>query len=401
MLPSEGTPIDQVALRAGRLSRLRSEMRRCDVAACLLVDPVNIRYACGARNMQIFTARNPARYLYLTADDGGPVVLFEFTGALHLGDGLETLTEVRPATTASFVAAGEEIASVERRWASEIAALVGETVGRDATLGLERVNAGAALALDAEGIRIVDAQESVERARAIKGQEELACQIASMRATERAMAAMEAQIEPGITENALWSVFHQQVIAEGGDYIETRLLSSGGNTNPWFQETSDKVIGRDELIAFDTDVVGCHGYYADYSRTFHAGPGVPSTEQRDLYRMAHEQVHHNMGIIEPGLTFAEYSERAWDLPDRFAAHRYYLSSHGVGMTGEYPYLYHAQDFAFFGYDGVIEPGMTLCVESFIGGPDTSEGVKLEQQVLVSETGTELMSLYPFDDALLA
>lgn len=401
MLPSEGTPIDQVALRAGRLSRLRSEMRRCDVAACLLVDPVNIRYACGARNMQIFTARNPARYLYLTADDGGPVVLFEFTGALHLGDGLETLTEVRPATTASFVAAGEEIASVERRWASEIAALVRETVGRDATLGLERVNAGAALALDAEGIRIVDAQESVERARAIKGQEELACQIASMRATERAMAAMEAQIEPGITENALWSVFHQQVIAEGGDYIETRLLSSGGNTNPWFQETSDKVIGRDELIAFDTDVVGCHGYYADYSRTFHAGPGVPSTEQRDLYRMAHEQVHHNMGIIEPGLTFAEYSERAWDLPDRFAAHRYYLSSHGVGMTGEYPYLYHAQDFASFGYDGVIEPGMTLCVESFIGGPDTSEGVKLEQQVLVSETGTELMSLYPFDDALLA
>ena len=54
-----------------------------------------------------------------------------------------------------------------------------------------------------------------------------------------------------------------------------------------------------------------------------------------------------------------------------------------------------------GIQAVIEPGMTLCVESFIGGPDTSEGVKLEQQVLVSETGTELMSLYPFDDALLA
>ena len=71
------------------------------------------------------------------------------------------------------------------------------------------------------------------------------------------------------------------------------------------------------------------------------------------------------------------------------------------MTGEYPYLYHAQDYASFGYDGVIEPGMTLCIESFIGGPDTREGVKLEQQVLVTETGTELMSLYPFDDALLA
>lgn len=392
------TTIDQVALRAGRLARLRSEMAARDVAAVLLTDPVNIRYASGARNMQIFTARNPARYLFVTLD--GPVVLYEFTGALHLADGLETITEVRHATTASFVAAGEAIADVERRWAGEIRDLVAETVGLEATVGVERVNAGAAVALANLGLNLVDPQEAVERARAIKTPDEVACQIESMRATERAMAAMEAEIRPGRSENELWSVFHQQVIAQGGDYIETRLLSSGEHTNPWFQETSAKVIGANELIAFDTDVVGCHGYYADYSRTFHAGPDEPSAEQRELYRIAHEQVHHNLSIIEPGLAFAGYSEKAWDLPERYAAHRYYLSAHGVGMTGEYPYLYHAQDFGSFGYDGVIEPGMTLCVESFIGGPDTREGVKLEQQLLVTETGTELLSRYPFDDRLL-
>ncbi len=392
------TRIDQVALRAGRLARLRSEMAARDVAAVLLTDPVNIRYASGARNMQIFTARNPARYLFVTLD--GPVVLYEFTGALHLADGLETITEVRHATTASFVAAGEAIADVERRWAGEIRDLVAETVGLEATVGVERVNAGAAIALANLGLNLVDPQEAVERARAIKTPDEVACQIESMRATERAMAAMEVEIRPGRSENELWSVFHQHVIAQGGDYIETRLLSSGEHTNPWFQETSAKVIGANELIAFDTDVVGCHGYYADYSRTFHAGPDEPSAEQRELYRIAHEQVHHNLSIIEPGLTFAGYSEKAWDLPARYAAHRYYLSAHGVGMTGEYPYLYHAQDFGSFGYDGVIEPGMTLCVESFIGGPDTREGVKLEQQLLVTETSTELLSHYPFDDRLL-
>jgi Xaa-Pro aminopeptidase len=392
------TTIDQVALRAGRLARLRSEMAARDVAAVLLTDPVNIRYASGARNMQIFTARNPARYLFVTVD--GPVVLYEFTGALHLADGLETITEVRHATTASFVAAGEAIADVERRWAGEIRDLVAETVGLEATVGVERVNAGAAIALANLGLNLVDPQEAVERARAIKTPDEVACQIESMRATERAMAAMEAEIRPGRSENELWSVFHQHVIAQGGDYIETRLLSSGEHTNPWFQETSAKVIGENELIAFDTDVVGCHGYYADYSRTFHAGPDDPSAEQRELYRIAHEQVHHNLSIIEPGLTFAGYSEKAGDLPERYAPHRYYLSAHGVGMTGEYPYLYHAQDFGSFGYDGVIEPGMTLCVESFIGGPDTREGVKLEQQLLVTETGTELLSHYPFDDRLL-
>ncbi|MDE0023955.1 MAG: hypothetical protein OXP69_06010 [Spirochaetaceae bacterium] len=71
------------------------------------------------------------------------------------------------------------------------------------------------------------------------------------------------------------------------------------------------------------------------------------------------------------------------------------------MTGEYPYLYHRADFGDAGYDGVIEPGMTLCVESYIGAEYGSEGVKLEQQILVTETGTELLSTFPFEQALLA
>jgi Xaa-Pro aminopeptidase len=59
------------------------------------------------------------------------------------------------------------------------------------------------------------------------------------------------------------------------------------------------------------------------------------------------------------------------------------------------------DFPTAGYDGVIEPGMTLCVESFIGHNDGGEGVKLEQQVLVTETGIDLLSRFPFEESLLA
>ena len=71
------------------------------------------------------------------------------------------------------------------------------------------------------------------------------------------------------------------------------------------------------------------------------------------------------------------------------------------MTGEYPYLYHHEDFADAGYDGEILPGMTLCVESFIGAANGGEGVKLEQQLLVTETGTELLSRFPFEATLLS
>jgi Xaa-Pro aminopeptidase len=281
-----------------------------------------------------------------------------------------------------------------------MADLIGQLAGPGATVGLERLNAGAALALESQGLRIVDAQEPVEMARAIKSDEEMKCVMASLRATEVAVAKLRAAIRPGLSEAELWSVLHQSVIAQNGDYVETRLLNAGPRTNPWFQETSDKVIGANELIALDTDVVGCHGYYSDFSRTFHAGPDRPTPGQRDLYKVAYEQVNHNLGILRPGMSFRDYAEEAWDIPEKYYANRYYLSAHGCGMTGEYPYLYHRGDFPDAGYDGEIVPGMTLCVESYIGEEGGAEGVKLEQQVLVTQTGVELLSRFPFEEDLL-
>jgi Xaa-Pro aminopeptidase len=391
-------PIDLVAVRAYRLDRLRSQMRAYDLDACVLVDPVNIRYATGARNMQVFHSRNPARYLFVP--QSGPVVLHEFAGCAHLAEGLETIDEVRPAITASYVAAGDGIAGVERAWAEQVGALVREHCGARAAVGVERVNAGAALALRDQGFRLFDGQAPVERARTVKSSEELKCVRASVAATQVAVARLRDAVRPGLTENELWSVMHQGVIALGGDYVETRLLSSGERTNPWFQETGERRMGENELVALDTDVVGCHGYYCDFSRTFHTGPDAPTRQQRELYEVAHEQVHHNMALLRAGLSFREYSERAWDIPERFVANRYYLSAHGCGMTGEYPYLYHSMDFQESGYDGVIEPGMTICVESYIGEEGGHEGVKLEQQVLITEDGQELISTFPFEPALL-
>jgi Xaa-Pro aminopeptidase len=395
---AEDDGIDQRAVRRYRQGRLRAEMAR-HIDAVILSDPVNIRYATGTRNMQVFSMRNaPARYLLLTADRA---ILFEFTGCEHLARGYETVDEVRPARTASFVAAGPDIAAREAGWAREMADLAADLAGKGATVGLERMNAGAAIALRDTGVRVVDAQAPVEMARAIKSAEEMKCVNASLRATERGVAELRAAICPGLTEAELWSVLHRSVIAQNGDYIETRLLNAGARTNPWFQETSDKVIRDNELIALDTDVVGCHGYYSDFSRTFHAGPDAPTAAQRELYRVAHEQVSHNVDILRPGMSFRDYAGVAWDIPDRYHANRYYLSAHGCGMTGEYPYLYHAGDFPDAGYDGEIRPGMTLCVESYIGEEGGHEGVKLEQQVLITETGVELLSRFPFEDELLA
>lgn len=224
--------------------------------------------------------------------------------------------------------------------------------------------------------------------------------IASLRATEVAVSKLRDAIRPGITENGLWSVLHQSVIEQTGDYCETRLLSAGQRTNPWFQETSSCTIGENEFIALDTDVVGCHRCCSDFSRTFHSGPGHPTDAQKELYKTAYEQLNYNMSILKPDLTFREYAERAWDIPDKYYANRYYLSAHGCGMMGEYPYLYHRGDFPDAGYDGVIEPGMVICVESYVGEEGGTQGVELERQVLITETGIEVLSKFPFEEALL-
>jgi Xaa-Pro dipeptidase len=389
---------DLEEVRQYRLGRIRMQMAKLDIAACILSDPVNVRYATDTRNMQIFTARNaPSRYLLLTQQQS---ILYEFPGCMHLAKGYSTITDIRPSRTASFAASGTRIAERERLWADEMAATLTELVGKKVRVGLERMNAGAALALAAHGVPIVDAQEAVEIARSVKCAGEIDCIRASLRATEDAIAHMAAALRPGISENELWSILHQRVIAQGGDYCETRLLSSGTRTNPWFQETGSKIIGENELVALDTDVVGCYGYYSDFSRTLHSGPEEPSSAQRALYRMALAQVQHNVGILRPGLTFREYSEQAWDIPEKYVANRYYVSAHGCGMTGEYPYLYHRMDFATAGYDGLIKPGMVICVESYIGEQNGGEGVKLEQQCLITERGTEILSRYPFEEGLL-
>jgi Xaa-Pro aminopeptidase len=152
-----------------------------------------------------------------------------------------------------------------------------------------------------------------------------------------------------------------------------------------------------DLVCFDTDLIGPYGYCADISRAWLCGDGRPSEEQRRLYAAAHEQVHHNMALLEPGVSFRELSEKSWPIPDEYLATRYSSMMHGVGLADEYPSIKYWPDFDQNGYDGILEPNMTLCVESFIATKDSREGVKLEEQVLITETGCQKLSSYPLQD----
>ncbi|MBT6202590.1 MAG: aminopeptidase P family protein [Rhodospirillaceae bacterium] len=100
------------------------------------------------------------------------------------------------------------------------------------------------------------------------------------------------------------------------------------------------------------------------------------------------------------MTFRELSERQFSLPDELWEQRYSMPFHGMGMGDEWPSIPYWPDWDKQGYDGVLEAGMVVTVESYIGAVGGSDGVKLEDMVLVTDDGYQLMSTFPFEDELL-
>jgi Xaa-Pro aminopeptidase len=237
----------------------------------------------------------------------------------------------------------------------------------------------------------------MELARAIKSADEIKAMRCALATCESAMRVMQEHLRPGITEQALWAHLHAENVSRGGEWIETRLLASGPRTNPWFQECGSRAIEKGDLVAFDTDLIGPYGYCADISRTWRCGQRRGSNAQIDLYRLAREQIASNLALIRPGLGFRELSEKAFELPERYGANRYSTIAHGVGLCDEYPAIYYPKDAAESGYEGHLEAGMTICLESYIGEDGGAEGVKLEEQILVTDIGAEVLSRYPFED----
>jgi Xaa-Pro aminopeptidase len=391
--------IDMARLRAYRRGRLQAELKRLDCGAALLSDPMNIRYATGSRNMSVWTSHTPARYCFLPAE--GKAILFDFHNCEHLAEGLETIAEVRPARGFYFFGAGSRVAEKAGLWAEEIAELVMQYCGGNRRLAVDRLDPPGTHALAAHGIEILDGQEPCEIARSIKSEDEIACMVQAIAVCEAGMARMRDALRPGMTENELWAILHETNIRLGGEWIETRILASGERTNPWFQECGDRLIRPGDLVSFDTDLIGPFGYCADISRTYFCGPGKPSAEQRRLYGLAMEQIQFNIErLMKPGLNFREASDLAWRIPNAFVKNRYSCVAHGVGFCDEWPKITHIQDRERSAYDGELAPGMTMCVESYIGEEGGREGIKLEQQVLITERGYKLLSTFPFEEVLV-
>jgi Xaa-Pro aminopeptidase len=392
---------DVPAMREFRWRRLTQAIVDRGLDGLLMYDPLNVRYATDTTNMQLWCAHNPCRACLLLAN--GHMVLWEYGALPYMSEYNPLVKEVRGGGSFFYFATGNRTDEKATQFASVIDELLREHGGSHTgkRLAIDKIQIVGLHALEKRGITVCDGEEVTEHTRAVKGPDEIRAMRCAMHACEQSIAAMRAITRPGITENDVWAELHRENIRRGGEWIETRILSSGVRTNPWFQECGPRVIQNNELVAFDTDLIGCYGMCADISRTWFIGDGEPIAEQKRLHQIALEHITENTEILKPGLSFRELSEAGHALPQEFVPQRYGSKYHGVGLCDEWPSIKYPIDWEERGYDGVLEPGMMLCVEAYIGAVGGRDGVKLEDQVLITESGVENLTRCPFDDRLTA
>lgn len=394
---------DLHTMRGFRHARLVQAIIARDLGGLLLFDPLNIRYATDTTNMQLWNSHNPFRAVLICPD--GHMVIWDYKNSPFLAGFNPLVREIRSGASMFYFASGDRLDDDADGFVAQVREVMDAHCGTNRRLAVDKIMIAGLRALETAGFQVLDGEELTEKTRAIKGVDELRAMRCAHHACQSAMTEMEAfaraEIPGGqISEDDVWAELHRGNIRRGGEWIETRLLASGPRTNPWFQECGPRIIQNNEIVAFDTDLIGAYGMCIDISRTWWIGDARPTNAMIHAMRHAHDHIRLNTEMLRPGVSLKELCFGGHQLDPEFNALKYSCRFHGVGLCDEWPLVAYADTWRDGSFDYHLEPGMVLCVEALVGTPGGGFSIKLEDQVLITETGHENLTTYPFDAALM-
>ena len=394
---------DLPAMRTYRWKRLTQHIVDRDVGGVLLFDPLNIRYATDSTNMQLWNTHNPFRAVLVCAD--GYMVIWDYKNSPFLSTFNPLVREQRSGADLFYFGRGDRIEVAANTFTNEVRLLVEEHGGNNKRIAVDKIMLHGLRALEAQGFDVVPGEELMEKSRCIKGPDEILAMRCAVSACEISVSVMERfarEMIPkgGVSEDDVWAVLHAENIRRGGEWIETRLLTSGPRTNPWFQECGQRIVQNNEIISFDTDLVGSYGICVDMSRSWWIGEDAPPPKMIEAMKHGHEHITQNMQMLKPGVNIQELSRNCHTLKPEYQALKYGCLMHGVGLCDEWPLVAYPDQMVHGAFDYELQPGMVLCVEVLVSPEGGDFSVKLEDQVLITETGFENLSTYPFDEKLM-
>jgi Xaa-Pro aminopeptidase len=391
--------IDFARLRQDRLARAKAALEASDLGALLLFDPNNIRYVTSTHIGEWARDKN-ARFALLPR--GADPILWDFGSATrhhqlfapwlppeNFRAAVTPMRGAMPVETGIPDRLGERIAHELREHG-----LAGEPLGVDMAdlLTIE--------ALRRAGVEVTDGSQVVLEARKIKTPEEIALLDQSAGLVDAVYEEIYRMLRPGIYEHQIVARAHQLLFEMGSEQVEAINAVSGDRCNPHPHVFSDRLLRPGDQAFFDI-IHSFMGYRTCYYRTFNVG-GV-SHAQLDAYKRCREWLDAAIDLVGPGMTTDRIAE-AWPtakelgFPDEETCFGLQFG-HGIGVGLYEPPMIsrvHSLD-----HPVEIEEGMVFALETYCAATDGRSAARIEEEVVVTATGCEVITRFPAEELLVA
>jgi Xaa-Pro aminopeptidase len=386
---------DMERLRRDRLARAKAHLEQSEIGALLCFDMANIRYIT-ATHIGTWAMDKLNRFCLLPR--GGEPIMWDFGSAARhhklynpwLGEersrpGISTLR-------GSVKGRAESVAA-------KIRAELEEHDLMDAPLGVDMIELPVLFALQAEGIEVVDGQALMQDVRKIKSADEITLLNTACAMVDAAYDELFRAMRPGFRENDCVALVNKVLFELGSEHVEGVNAISGERCSPHPHVFTDRMLRPGDPAYFDI-LHAYNGYRTCYYRTFAVGSA--SRALIDAYARCRDILDQAIALIRPGVTTAEVVEvfpraEEFGFPDEEAAFALQYG-HGIGLSiWEKPIF---SRLVSFDYPEVIEEGMVFALETFWPSTDGWSAARIEEELVVTKTGAEVITRFPAEDLLV-
>jgi Xaa-Pro aminopeptidase len=390
--------VDYERLRTQRLARIKKLLAESEMGALLCFDMANIRYIT-ATHIGTWAIDKVARFTLLPQDD--EPILWDFGSAARhhqlyapwLGERSRAGISTLRGAMSPEAGRPEEVAR-KIRVELEERGLMGQPVGIDV------VEPPVLFALQREGIAVVDGQQLMQRARVIKTVDEITLLNTACMMVDAAYDELYRFMKPGVRENECVGLVSKTLYDMGSEFVEGVNAISGERCSPHPHVFSDRSLRPGDPAYFDI-LHSYNGYKTCYYRTFAVGSA--SQSQVDAYKKCRDILDTAIAMIRPGVTTADVvstfpKAEEFGFPNEEAAFALQYG-HGVGLSiWEKPVF---SRLVSLDHPEVIEEGMVFALETFWPASDGWSAARIEEQLIVTKDGCEVITRFPAEELLVA
>jgi Xaa-Pro aminopeptidase len=384
--------IDYDKLRKDRLKKMQDQIRKDKLGAILAFDHDAIRYITSTK-LNDWMNNKLARATLVSADQ--LPILYEAGSAIEAKKKLcpWIADRIFPFTGGAMRGSfpKEVVFKHAKNFAKEIRKILTEWGVENEPLGLDITEIPFILALQEEGLNVVDAQQTILEAQKIKTKEEIDLIEMSIAIDEAAFFEVIEHAKPGVTENQLNGLMRKRIYELGGEEIQNINVISGNRSHPHPHDASDRMLRMGDMIFIDIVSV-FNGYHTCYYQSFVVGP--PSENQLKIYRQTYDWLFAAAALLKPGVSTADIAMQwpeAAELGLESEAAAFALElGHGIGITHwAKPVI---SRWFSIEYPEILEEGMVFALETYCG--EGNDAARIEEMFVIEKDGARQLSKFP-------